>query len=488
MTSVHRPILRSLASSLFRVRITDDQRDWRGIELLMASQHIAAEIARVSQTRTVGIMLPSGGAFPAAALGAWTLGRVCVPLNFMLRKDELQYVIDDCGTDVIITASPMLEHLGYTPERARLVLLDKLNFKSVPEPRWPADAEDDDLAVLIYTSGTSGRPKGVMLTHRNIRANIAQYREAVSISPEDVMLGILPGFHSFGFTVLTMAPLTIGCRVVYSARFVPGRVIKLIRERRATIFVAIPSMYGALLGVKDARASDFASLRLAVSGGEPLPLDIADRFHERFGVRINEGYGLTETAPASNVCLPSDYRPHSVGRPLPRMEQRIVSIDTGRTLGPNQDGEVRMKGPNVMRGYYKLPDETAAAFDDKGWFRTGDIGRFDSDGHLYITGRLKEMMIVGGENVFPREIEEVLNKHPEVNASAVIGLHDPVRGEVPVAFIETREGGTFDETALRGWCRERLAGYKVPRDIRHIHALPRNPTGKIMRRELQKLL
>jgi long-chain acyl-CoA synthetase len=488
MPSVHWPIIKSLLSAPFRVRVTDDQRSWRGIELLAASQHIAAEVARLSQTRTVGMMLPSGGAFPAAALAAWTLGRVCVPLNFLLRKDELQYVIDDCGTDVIVTASPMLEHLGFVPERVKLILLDKLNFKSPPEPRWPKRAETDDLAVLIYTSGTSGRPKGVMLSHGNISANISQYRRAVSITTDDVMLGILPGFHSFGFTVLTMAPLTIGCRVVYSARFMPPRVLKLIREHKATIFVAIPSMYNALLGVKDAKPADLASMRLAVSGGEPLPMDVATRFFERFGVRINEGYGLTETAPATNVCLPHEYRPHSVGRPLPDVCERIVSIETGRTLGPNEDGEVRMKGPNVMQGYYKLPAETAAAFDEDGWFRTGDIGRFDSDGHLFITGRLKEMMIVGGENVFPREIEEALNKHPDVHASAVVGLNDPVRGEVPIAFVELQEGAAFSEPALRTWCRDHLAGYKVPRDIRHIEALPRNPTGKIMRRDLKKLL
>ena len=488
MSSIHWPIFRSLAASPLRTRVIDDQRAWRSLDLLIASQHIASEIARVSGTRTVGMMLPSSGAFPAAALGAWTCGRVCVPLNFMLKREELQYVIDDCETDVIVTASPMIEHLGFTPERVKIILLDKLDFRRPPEMRWPARLETADLGVLIYTSGTSGKPKGVMLTHGNITANIRQYREHVEISARDVMFGILPGFHSFGFTVLTMAPLTIGCPVIYSARFVPGRVVKLFRQHRPTIFVAIPSMYNALLGVKDATPEDFASIRLAVSGGEPLPMDVSDRFFERFGVRINEGYGLTETAPATNVCLPSEFRAHSVGRPLPEVRQRIVEVESNRTLGPGSDGEIRMKGPNIMKGYFKLPGETASAFDQDGWFRTGDIGRFDTDGHLFITGRLKEMMIVGGENVFPREIEEALNKHPDVSASAVIGTTDPMRGEVPVAFVELHEGAAFSEPALRTWCREQLAGYKVPRDIRHIEALPRNPTGKIMRRELKKLL
>lgn len=488
MPSVHWPILRSLLSQPLRVRAIDDTRQWRGIDLAVAAQHVGAEISRVSGSRCVSILLPSCGMFGAAALGAWGQGRVCVPLNFLLKREELQYIVDDCGTDVILTASPMLEHLGFVPKGPKIVLLDRLDYRSPPAWHWPKSAESEDLAALIYTSGTSGKPKGVMLSHGNIAANIAQYREHVHISRDDVMLGVLPAFHSFGFTVLTMAPLTIGCRVVFSARFVPQRIIKLVHEHRATIFVAIPSMYNAMLAVKHAEAGDVSSLRLAVSGGEPLPLDVTDRFFERFGVRINEGYGLTETSPATNVCLPEEYRPHSVGRPLPRVQQRIVEVETGRTLGANTDGEVRMKGPNVMQGYYRLPAETRAAFDDDGWFKTGDIGRFDNDGHLFITGRLKEMMIVGGENVFPREIEEALNKHPSVHASAVIGLNDPVRGEVPVAFVELNEGEGFDEPALRAWCRDRLAGYKVPRDIRRVQALPRNPTGKILRRELKALL
>ena len=487
MPSIHWPIIRECLASPLRTAMVDDQRAWRAIDVLVASQHIAAELSRVSGARTVGIMLPTGGTFPAAALAAWSLGRVVVPLNYLLRKEELQYVIDDCETDVVITATPMLEHLGFTPQHARLVALDRLNFKGLPELRWPRPADPDDLGVLIYTSGTSGRPKGVMLSHGNITSNVAQYLGAVSITSQDVMLGVLPQFHSFGFTVLTMAPLTIGCKVVYSARFVPSRIVKLIREHRPTIFVAIPSMYHALLSVKDAAPEDFASLRLAVSGGEPLPFDVACKFKQRFGVTINEGYGLTETSPATNVCLPDDHREKSVGPPLRGVLQRIVPVQ-GMGAHGEGSGEIRMKGPNIMQGYFKLPAESAAAFDDEGWFRTGDIGRFDAAGHLYITGRLKEMMIVGGENVFPREIEEVLDAHPGVHASAVIGAIDPVRGEVPVAFIEMREGAVFEESDLRTWCRDRLAGYKVPRDIRRLDALPRNPTGKIMRRELKKQL
>lgn len=486
--SVHWPIIRACIRSPRRVAIVDDQRSYRHVELLVAAMHVASEIERRCDATTIGILLPTSGACAIAVLAGWIAGKTVVPLNFLLKREELQFVIDDCGTDTIISATQMFEFLGYEPTAKSLVRMDQINFKSLPDLRWPASAADDDLAVLLYTSGTSGKPKGVMLTHANLSANIRQIREWVGFGPRHTLMGVLPQFHSFGLTVLTLVPLTLGCKVIYSARFVPTKIVKLIREHRPTAFVGIPSMYGALLQVKDAKPEDFASLEFTVSGGEPLPDDIATRFHDRFHVRINEGYGLTETAPVTNWCRPHEYRPHSVGKPLPNIDERIIDIDSGEVLPPGKDGEIRIKGPNVMRGYFNRPEETAAAFDDQGYFRTGDMGRFDDDGHLYITGRLKEMLIVGGENVFPREIEEVLNAHESIAASAVVGLRDPVRGEIPVAFVELVDGATFNEKSLQAWCRERLAGYKIPRDVHHLEALPRNPTGKILRRELAERL
>lgn len=486
--SVHWPILRTLVTNPSRTLIIDDTRRWKAIELLVGAMHLAAEIERRSESWTVGVMLPASGAFPMAALAAWILGRTVVPLNFLLKQEELQYVIDDCETDIVLSASPMLEHLGYEPRVKSLVRIDTLNFKRIPELRWPARVDDEALAVLLYTSGTSGKPKGVMLAHANIKANIRQCAQWSGFNRRDVVMGVLPQFHSFGFTVLTMLPLTYGAQTIYTARFMPQKIVKLFREHRPTVFVGIPSMYNALLHAKDAQPQDFANLRYTVSGGEPLPDVVSTGFRERFGVQINEGYGLTETSPVTNWCLPDDFVSHSVGKPLPDVMQRIVEWESGRVLGPNQDGEVRIKGPNIMRGYYKLPEESAAAFDNEGWFRTGDIGRINDAGHLFITGRLKEMIIVGGENVFPREIEEALDKHPAVHASAVIGVRDDVRGELPWAWVELKEGATFDESSLRAWCRDKLAGYKVPREIRQIDKLPRNPTGKIMRRELRKLV
>jgi long-chain acyl-CoA synthetase len=492
--SIHWPIIRRCLRSPLRVAIVDDQRKLRTIELLVGAMHVAGQLRETSKSSTVGVLLPTSGAFPIAALAGWIAARTVVPLNYLLKPAELQYVVDDCGCDTILTAKPMLDFLGEPPRGARLVRLEELDFHSMPDVQWPARASADDLAVLLYTSGTSGKPKGVMLTHGNISANIRQIDRWVDFSSRDTLLGVLPQFHSFGLTVLTLLPLTIGCRVVYTARFVPGKLVRLLREHRPTVMIAIPSMYNALLHAKNAGPEDFASLRYTVSGGEPLPQSVLEGFRERYGVTINEGYGLTETAPVTNWCRPEEFRPRSVGRALPWIDQKIVDVESGRDLPPGHDGEVRMRGPNIMKGYYNLPAETAAAFDEKGYFRTGDIGRLDEDGHLYITGRLKEMLIVGGENVFPREIEEVLNRHPTVKDSGVVGVMDPIRGELPLAFVEMKEdppgsGKTapFDERALLAWCRERLAGYKVPREIRCVPALPRNATGKVLRRELKAL-
>ncbi|HYF13991.1 MAG TPA: AMP-binding protein [Phycisphaerales bacterium] len=486
--SIHLPILRSLLARPLATRIVDDKRPYRGAELLIASAHAAAAIRPKCDAPRVGVMLPTSGAFPIAALAGWMLGKTVVPLNYLLKQEELQYVVEDAGLDTVVTARALLDHMGYAPRVAHAVMMDDIDFRGVPEPVWPIGASADDLGVLLYTSGTSGKPKGVMLTHGNIAANISQVLRWIDLGASDKMLGVLPQFHSFGLTVLTLLPLSAGVPVVYTARFVPSKIVRLIREHRPTMLVAIPSMYAALLHVKDATREDFASLRIVVSGGEPLPAAVFNGFRERFGVTINEGYGLTETAPVTNWCRPGEWRPHSVGKPLPDIDQRIVEPATGRTLPPGRDGEVQMRGPNIMRGYYRLPDETAKTFTSDGYFRTGDIGRHDVDGHLYITGRIKEMIIVGGENVFPREIEEVLNQHPAVGASGVIGVRDDIRGELPTAFVEFKEGASATEQELLSWCRGRLAGYKVPREVRVVEALPRSPTGKIMRRELSKMV
>ena len=480
---LHDRLCRSLKRRLFRECVIDDFKRWRSFSMLLVARHLAAEIERTSTRPRIGVMLPTSGLFPASMIAGWRLGRTMVPLNYLLSKEDLAFVIEDAELDAVITVGPMLEFTGPLPDSVQTIRLDEMNFKALPpkSPRRPMSPED--AAVILYTSGTSGRPKGVILTDRNLNANIDQVTEWIHFKPSDSMLGVLPQFHTFGLTVLTLLPLALGGRVTYTARFMPKRILDLAREHGPTIFIGIPSMYNALRLAKSAKPEDFASVRLAVAGGEPLPDAVSDGFYDTFGIRICEGYGLTETAPVTNVCRPEEYRPHSVGMALPGIEERIVGEDGG-ILGPGEDGEIRIKGPNVMPGYFKRPEETAAAFDENGFFRTGDMGRMDGEGHLSITGRIKEMLIIGGENVFPREIEDVLDRHPSVKASAVIGVPDASRGELPLAFVELVDDASFDESAIRSFCRNEIAQFKVPREIRRLEELPRNPTGKIQRRQL----
>jgi long-chain acyl-CoA synthetase len=487
MPSVHWPIIRQVLRDPQRIAVVDDQRSWRAVEVLGGALHLARLIEQVSHRPHVGVLLPTGGAFPMAALAIWMTGRVLVPVNYLQTPADQQYIIDDSEMDTLITVGPMLDFVGFRPRNVRLIELDKVrhSFKGVPPLRLPPLAESEQTAVILYTSGTSGKSKGVMLTHGNLRSNVRQMCAHVGLTSANCFLGVLPQFHSFGLTVMTLVPLIIGAKVVYTARFMPRKLIELMREHKPDIFVAIPSMYNALLHVKDARPDDWASIHMALSGGEPLPSAVRQAMLDQFNVTLREGYGLTETSPVASVNTVRDTRPGSVGTLIGDVRCRIVD-DQERDLPRDQEGEIRLTGPNIMKGYYKLPEQTAACFDARGYFRTGDWGKLDADGFLHITGRIKEMLIIAGENVFPREIEEVLNQHPTVKDSAVVGRQDPMRGEVPVAYVELHEGASFNEKELRQFTASKLPSFKVPRDIRCLDALPRNATGKIVRRMLPK--
>lgn len=478
-----RRIQRQLLLHPRKTFVQDDQRVWSGFTLLMAAWHLAREIDASTERPSVGIMLPTSGLFPAALLAGWMTGRVVVPLNYLLTPEDLAHVTADADLDVVVSVQAMLDFVGGLPAGVKSLRMEDVRFRGIPRPRLGPWRDDRELACLLYTSGTSARPKGVMLSAGNLASNVEQCVSWAQFDSRDCVLGVLPQFHSFGLTVLTLLPLAVGGKAVYTAKFVPKRIVELAREHRPTAFLAIPSMYNALRLLKSGTTEDFCSLRYCVSGGEPLPQAVMEGFRDRYGVTICEGYGLTETSPVANWCRPEEYRWKSVGRPLPGVEQRIVSPE-GVVLPTGEDGEVRVRGPNVMLGYRNLPEQTEAAFDAEGYFRTGDMGRFDAEGHLAITGRIKEMLIIAGENVFPREIEEVLNRHPAVKDSAVIGMNDESRGEVALAFVELNEGERVDEATLRAFCREHIAQFKVPREIRFLAALPRNATGKIVRRRL----
>ncbi len=506
LSSLLWPILRHAVWSPRAIAVVDDHRTYSYGSLLGGAMHVAQHIDATTDAAHVGVMLPTSGAFPIALLGCWLSRRVAVPLNYLLAKDELEYVIGDSDIDALITVGPMLDFLGHQdnaaaiPPSVRLLRLDQMDFNVPPDLRWPPWPDAEDLAVILYTSGTSGRPKGVMLTHGNLRADAEAAIEHAGITSADGFLGVLPQFHSFGLTALTLIPLRCGAKAIYTARFVPRKIVQLIKKHRPDIFMAVPSMYGALLSVKGLNPEDVSSLRLPISGGEPLPDAVYDAYRDRLDLKILEGYGLTETSPATHWSTPAKNKRHSVGLALPGIRVTIVD-ETDRPLAPGEEGEICLSGPMIMAGYYKKPELTEQVMVElervtlpvgdalqagkhHRAFRTGDIGRVDEQGYLYITGRKKEMLIIGGENVFPREIEEVLNRHRAVHDSAVIGKSDGMRGEIPVAFVELEEEAMFDEAEIRRYCRENLAQFKVPRQIQRIDQLPRNATGKILRRQL----
>jgi long-chain acyl-CoA synthetase len=486
-----------LRHGLFRARqtaIIDDRAKYSYGKLLLGTWHMTTQIEKQTQNSHVGIMLPPSGAFPMALLGTWLLGRTAVPLNYLLSEDELKYVIEDSGIDTIITLGKLVEDIpgaSGIPDHVKLVLVDEIDFKGMPRPRLPKRVAVDDCTVILYTSGTSGKPKGVMLTEQNLRTEVEALDDAAKGLAIETFLGVLPQFHSFGLTALTLWPLYRGNKIIYSARFAPRKLHQLIRKHRPNVFFGVPAMFNAMLSLKKAEPADFASLQFSVAGGEPLPRTVSEKLIERFSLPVYEGYGLTETAPVTNCNVPGKSKVGTVGKALSGVRNVIVD-DDGNPLGPNQDGEILIVGENIMKGYYNLDELTQEVITqvklegkNERAFKTGDIGHVDDEGFLAITGRKKEMLIVSGENVFPREIEEVLDQHESVSASAVIGMRSETRGELPLAFVELNEGHEFDEQALKTFVRDRIAPFKVPKEIRHIDELPRNPTGKIMRRQLQ---
>lgn len=451
--------------------------DYQSLRAVAAG--LAGRIASESAQPRVGIMAPTSSACAAAIFACWYAGKTPVPLNFLLGPDQLGKVIRDAGLDCVLTIERFAGALAPTGLKTLLLSAQTLVPGQVETPA----AQPNDTAAVIYTSGTSGDPKGVCLSFDNLVQNAKACIEHTRMDPQQVFLSVVPQFHSFGFTTMTATPLLLGATAWYLPRFSPVAVVSTIAEKGVTIFLAIASMYGALAKTKNADPNALASLRLAISGGEPLSPVVADAFKERFGIELMEGYGLTESSPVVAVNMPWAHRPGSVGRPLPGIEVSTVD-EQGRALPPGEVGELIVRGHCVMQGYLNQPDATAASIRN-GALHTGDIGRVDPDGFVYITGRAKEMMIVGGENVFPIEIETVLCAHPAIADAAVVGMPDEVRGELPLAFVILQEGATADDKEIRAFCRRHLAGYKVPREIRIEQDLPRGPTGKILKRQLK---
>jgi long-chain acyl-CoA synthetase len=433
---------------------------------------------------TVGILLLNSQAYVATLLGTWKAGKTAVPLNYLLPPQELAYIIKDSGMSALITSQFFAQAVAAVKPlfgaRGVILMADDPGF--APRVTKPVVPEYQDPALYLYTSGTTGKPKGVVLTHRNLAHNVEACQTAGEFDQRDSFLCLLPFFHTYAITGTILLPLLSGCKMVLVDRFHPVKVLKLIEEHAISVFLAIPSMYRVLALTEG--EFKVASIRFPISGGEPLPVVVAEAFEKRFGVPIFEGYGQTEASPVISLNVPGKRKLGTVGPALPGVEIAIWD-DEKKPLGVDVVGEIMVRGHSVMKGYYNLPDETSKTITSE-WLHTGDLGKMDSDGFVTITGRKKDLIISAGENIYPREIEEVLAQHPKVKEVAVIGVKDEVRGEVPKAFVIAKDGVTVDEKELRSFCRENLAGYKVPRHIDVVPDLPRTPTGKILKRMLPK--
>ncbi|RIK64170.1 MAG: long-chain-fatty-acid--CoA ligase [Planctomycetota bacterium] len=449
------------------------------------------QVEKATSHPHVGILMPAGCAFAGTFYGALWAGRTAVPLNFLLQPAEVAAVVKDSGLDTVFTVKYFAEMAAALP--CKVVYMEDLPVKRemVMErlrrtPPAPS-VGPDDTAVLLYTSGTSGVPKGVCQTYRNLRSDIDGAIRKAQLKTDHHFLGMLPLFHSFGLTAMLLVPVSLGSSVYYLPRFNPTQVIDTIREQQSSVTMMIASMYSALLRVKKGGAEDLKSIQYAISGGEGLPDSVHGAFRERFGVDVLQGYGMTEASPVVSLNVPWSNRVGTVGQAIPDVEVAAFD-DQGRRLGADEIGELRVRGPIVMKGYYKKEEETRAAITPDGWYLTGDMGKVDAEGYISITGRKKEMIIVGGENVYPREIEAVLEQHAAVAEVAVVGQRDESRGEVVVAFVTLREGAAATEMELREFCRDKIAGYKVPRKVIISQDLPRGPTGKILKRKLAEFI
>jgi long-chain acyl-CoA synthetase len=490
-------------------------------ELDAAAAQVAAALAfrGIKPGDRVALSCPNLSSFPIVYYGILKAGAAVVPLNILLTEREIAYHLADSaakayfcfeGTPELPTgkfgiaayeATPACEHFvlltadrtGTSPIAEIESLADFVHGQ--PETVTSAATAETDTAVILYTSGTTGRPKGAELTHSNMVHNALLANRLFGLHPHDVHLAALPLFHAFGQTVQMNSGFASRATVVLLPRFDAPTALELMQRERVTFFAGVPTMYHSLLTCADTGQNGGATagtdigaiaarLRIAVSGGAALPLELLRQFEARFGVPILEGYGLSETSPIATFNrVDRPRRAGSIGLPAWGVEVRILR-DDGTAAATGEPGEIAIRGHNVMKGYFGRPDATAEVIDPGGWFRTGDVGTRDADGYLYVVDRKKDLIIRGGFNVYPRELEEVLATHPQVSLAAVAGVPHRSHGEEVKAFVVRVPGATISEADLIAWCKRNMAAYKYPRIVEFRDSLPMTATGKILKREL----
>jgi long-chain acyl-CoA synthetase len=455
-------------------------------QTLSVAQHLRSGLG-VQPGDRVGVWLKNCPEFVPVLFGIWQAGAVAVPINNFLKPAEVQFILEDAGIETIILDESMKDGLAkVAAERPALkgIFVESLGSRAGEEAQPQPAAREGDLAVIVYTSGTTGHPKGAMLSHGNLLANVESCRHELRAVGEDRFVVLLPMFHSFMLTVGVLLPMLVGGSMVLIKTLHPPKNIVLeIIQHRATLLPAVPQFFRALAHNPGPLE---LPLRLCISGGAPLPAETLREFAARFPIPLLEGYGLSEASPVvSFTPMRGPWKAGSIGLPIAGVEVSIQN-EAGEMMQAGETGELCVRGANVMLGYWNQPAATAEVMR-QGWLLTGDIGCADQDGYYYITDRKKDMLLVNGINVYPREIEEVLYKFPGVSEAAVIGVPDARKGEQPLAFVAARAGVQLEEKGLLDYLRERLAEYKVPRKVIFMPALPHSSTGKILKTELRKM-
>ncbi len=469
--------------------LLDEGRWWKYGKIYKCASALSRliESADKSPEKNVGLLLPNSAGFIFSFFGILMAGRTVVPLNCLLKPAELSSFVKNSSMEVILTShffKPLIDAVNMNPEISLrpLYLEDVMQeiFQESSTPSTPKPTHEHDPACLIYTSGTVGKPKGVLLSHYNLLSNQDSSRRHLDVNQDDCLLCVLPFFHSFGMTTSLLLPLLTGARMVIMKSFHPVNVLDAVANQRITALLLVPGFIYILSEYGKIHKTDLSSVKFCVSGGGTLPPLLEENFPAIFNKRIDNGYGLTEASPVVSANKMHAYKKGTIGQAIPDVEISIWD-ETGNTLDVGEMGEIMVKGANVMKGYYKLPEETAKTIAPNGWLHTGDLGFLDSDGFLTITGRKKELIVSSGKNIFPEEVETVLMMHPMVEDAAVVGEIDPKRGEQVIAFIRAKSGENVNERMLRHHCATMLADYKIPRKFTFVHEIPRNFLGKVQR-------
>lgn len=468
--------------------------------------HVSAFLSSLQLQRGDGLalILPNCDAFVTLYQGALRLGMYCVPINPTYTAQELFYLIEDSGVKVIVAPYQMAKLadvlLAKWPDKILIVVGEPdqvfdnsrvisyeamMARKDIPLWNGTEQLDPEDIAVVLYTSGTTGQPKGAMLSHRNLASNADVIGDHMLYTNEDRILVVLPMFHVFSLTVCLNAAIYRGAQMFIQPRFSPLDTLKTIEQQKITIFAGVPTMYNFMLQVGEGQAFDLHSLRYCISGGAAMPVAVLTAFEKHFGVTVLEGYGLSEASPVTSFA-PVDGRIRklgSIGVSLPGVEQKIVDLQD-QEVPPLTVGELVVRGPNVMKGYWHRDEDTAMVMRG-GWLHTGDLAKTDEEGYFYIVDRKKDMIIVGGFNVYPREVEEVLFLHPAIQEAAVVGINDGNYGETVIACVVTKND-SVTESDIITFCHSNLAKYKCPSKVLIMKELPKNATGKVMRRILRE--